>query len=114
MSMHFFQRLVINDMLRLAERQSYRLVPRTKSGRIRSDALLELLNRSRVGIAAPLSYLPNDLLKPEEVELKYGVTKRELRRWTRRKRNPSPHYRLNKFTLRYPEGLLGEWLKENS
>lgn len=112
--MYFYNRELVNGMLRLAPRQSYRLVRKTPSGRISSDVLLELLNRSRVGIQDPISCFPCDLIKPEEAIAEYGVTKSELRRWSRRKRNPSPHFRLNKYTIRYSKSLLGEWLMENS
>lgn len=112
--MYFYKRELVNGMLRLAPRQSYRLVRQTPSGRISSDVLLELLNRCRVGIKEPFSSFPCDLMKPEEVESEYGITKSELRKWYRRKRNPSPHFRLNKYTIRYPKSLLVEWLKDNS
>lgn len=113
-AMHFYNRELVNGILRLAPRQSYRLVRKTSSGRISSDVLLELLNRSRVGIKDAFSCFPSDIITPEEVTLKYGITKSELRKWYRRKLNPSPHFRLNKYTIRYPQSLLCEWLKENS
>jgi hypothetical protein len=112
--MYFYRREIVNNLLRLGNRQSYRTVKATPSGMIRSDVLLALLNRTRVGIDSPLSTLPSDLLTPEEAESTYGVTQHQLRRWSHRKRNPSPHYRLNKYTIRYPQTLLGEWLKEHS
>lgn len=112
--MHFFLRSIVNDTLKLCERQSFRLVHATNSGRIRSDYLLNLLNNSRVGIPKPLTCLPSDLVKPEEAIAFYGLTKQELRRWSRRKYYPAPHYKFNKMTIRYPLGLLGEWLKEHS
>ena len=112
--MHFYKRELVNGILRLAPRQSYRTVSGTASGLICSESLLELLNRSRVGIKEPLTCLPSDLIKPEEAELEYGITKRDLHKWYRRKRNPSPHFRLNKYTIRYSKSLLGEWLMENS
>lgn len=112
--MHFYRREMVNGILRLGNRQSYRTVKATPSGMIRSDVLLALLNRTRVGIDSPLSTLPSDLLTPQEAVLKYGVTECQLRRWSRRKRKPSPHYRINKYTIRYPQSLLGEWLKEHS
>ena len=112
--MYFYKRELVNGMLRLAPRQSYRLVRQTQSGRISSDALLELLNRSRVGIKDAFTCFPSDLITPEEVIAEYGITKSELHKWYRRKRNPSPHFRLNKYTIRYSKSLLGEWLMKNS
>ena len=50
----YWSRSFVNERLRLAVRQSYRLVPATASGRIRSDGVLLLLNRARVGIRIAL------------------------------------------------------------
>lgn len=111
--MHFWTREFVNDTLKLAHRQSYRVVPATASGRIRSDAVLSLLNRSRVGIEAPLSALPDGLLTMDEAADRFGVTAKELRRWTRRTRRVAPHFRINRRILRFPSALLEDWLKEN-
>jgi hypothetical protein len=112
--MHFYRRYQINNILRLGPRQSYRTVSSTATGLIRSDVVLEFLNRSRVAIKDPLTCFPSDLIKPEEAETEYGITKRELRRWSSRKRNPTPHFRFNKYTIRYSKSLLQDWLMENS
>lgn len=103
----------MNNILRLEGRQSYRILRATATGLIRSDYLLELLNRSRVGIKDPLSIIPSDLMKPDEVQNIYGVTKQKMHRWNRR-RIPLPHFRINKHTVRYPKALLERWIEENS
>lgn len=100
--------------LRLERRQSYRIIGASKSGRISSDAILELCNRSRRGIAAALTEIPSDILLPDEVCAETGVTQRELRAWSRRKRNVAPHFRLNGHTRRYPREIFIRWLKANS
>ena len=113
----YWSRSFVNERLRLAVRQSYRLVPATASGRIRSDGVLLLLNRARVGIRNALSTLPSDLLTPDETVARFagsGVTERDLRRWTRRSRNPAPHFRLNRSTVRFSAALLDAWLAETS
>ena len=112
--MNLFSRETINNILRIAPRQSYRILRHTSTGRIRSDAVLDLLNNARVGIITPLSVLPFDLITPDEVERVYGVTKKELSRWGKRKRNAPPHFRLNKHTVRYSQSSFGKWLKDNS
>lgn len=111
--MHFWTREFVNDTLRLARRQSYRVVPATASGRIRSDAVLSLLNRSRIGIASPLSCLPDGMLTIDEAADRFGVSVNDLRRWTRRTRRTAPHFRINRRIMRFPAALLEEWLKEN-
>lgn len=112
--MNFYKREFVNRALRLCPRQSYRIVHATATGRIRSDVLLALLNNSRVGIAEPISYIPSDLMTPSEAATAMGVSTRELRRWANRKRRPSPHYRLNRITIRYPKMLLCKWIEEMS
>lgn len=113
----YWNREFVNERLRLGFRQSYRLVPATPSGRIRSDNILLLLNRSRVGIHSAISELPSDLLTPEETAARFaqsGITLRDLRRWTRRAKNVAPHFRLNRNTIRFSEAMLDRWLSENS
>ena len=112
--MHFYRRDDVNAWLRLAARQSYRLVPSTASGRIRLDSVLAILNRSRVGIEKPLVDLPGDLLTPDESAARFGVTLAELRRWTHRTLRVVPHFRLNKNTIRFSEALFEKWVIENS
>lgn len=115
----YWTREFVNERLKIGLFQSYRLIPATPSKRIRSDEVLSLLNRSRVGIRASIDKLPGDgfLLTPEETVAHFaesGVTAADLRRWTRRSRNPAPHFRLNKKTVRFSANLLDGWLAETS
>lgn len=112
--MYFFRRDLLCARLRLEHRQSFRLVGSSRSGLISSDDILGLLNRSRRGIAAALTEIPSDILLPDEVCAETGVTQRELRAWSRRKRNVAPHFRLNGHTRRYPREIFLRWLKANS
>lgn len=110
----YWTRDFVNKTLGLTRRQSYRLVHATSSGRIRSDAVLSILNRSRVGIDEPLTVLPDAILTPDEAAAHFLVSSAELRRWAKRKRRVAPHFQINRCILRFPSGLLGKWLKENS
>ena len=112
--MYYRTREWVDERLRLAKRQSYRLVPATPSGRIQDVKVLALLNRSRVGIHDALTLIPCDLLTPAETVARFGVTDRELRRWTHRTRKVVPHFRLNRSTIRFSEELFDEWLKRMS
>lgn len=115
----YWTRDFVNKRLKLGLFQSYRIFPATPSKRIRSDAILSLLNRSRVGIGAAIDDIPGDgyLLTPEETVAYFaasGVTDADLRRWTRRTRNPAPHFRINRSVIRFSAPLLDRWLAETS
>ena len=112
--MYFFRRDLLCARLRLKHRQSFRLVGSSRSGLISSDAIVSLLNRSRRGIPAALREIPSDLMLPDEVCAEWGITPKELRAWSRRKRNVAPHFRLNGHTRRYPREIFIRWLKANS
>ena len=115
--MYYWRREFVNERLGISLAQSYRLVPVTESGRIRSDSVLSLLNRARVGVRDALTAVPADLLTLEQTAARFaesGVTERDLRRWIRRTRNPAPHFRLNRNTVRFSAGLLEAWLASTS
>lgn len=118
--MHFLSRQFVNDRLRLSVCQSYRIVGRSSNAygaRIQSDYIVELLNRSRCGHQPALTDLPSDIVTAEEMaeELKESqVSATDLIRWTNRRRNPLPHYRLNKHTRRFRRAEVIEWLMETS
>ena len=113
--MFYRTREFVDERLRLARRQSYRIVPATPSGRIKDTSVVLLLNASRVGIDEPLTNIPCDLMTPEEAVRRFdGITLRDLNRWTHRKLRVVPHFRLNRYTIRFSEAMLGEWLSRNS
>lgn len=118
MAYDYWKRDFVNERLRLkSTSQSYALVPATPSGRIRSDSIIFLLNQSRRGIDAPLTAMPSDLMTPEETAAHFapsGITLGDLRRWTHRKRNVAPHFRINKRVTRFSAAMLESWLAENS
>lgn len=111
---HYWDRDTVRDRLRLALHQSYRIIPTTPSGRIRSDSVLLLLSRSHVGADEPVRGLPCDLMTPDEAAARFNVTVRELRRWAHRIRRPLPHFRINRSTTRFSAEEIDRWLAENS
>lgn len=118
--MHFLARQFVNDRLRLSVCQSYRIVGRSANAygaRIRSDYIVELLNRARCGNQSVVTDLPNDIVTADEMAAELSeseITAADLIRWTNRRRNPLPHYRLNKHTRRFRRANVLEWLKETS
>lgn len=110
----YWRREFVEGLLRLGRRQSYRLFAPTESGRISSEAVVRRLNAGRVGVAAPLTEAPSDLMRPEEAAEMLGVDPSELRRWSRRRVRPAPHFRLTGHTLRYPARALEEWMTSPS
>ena len=117
MSYCYWHRDLVNERLRLGRSQSYAIMPKTATGRIRSDCVVMLLNRSRRGVDAPLDYLPSDLMTPEEAAQRYadsGITLGDIRRWTRRKRRIPPHFRLSQRTILFSAAMLDKWLEANS
>lgn len=114
--MYYWDRSFVNDRLKLAKFQSYRIIPATPSGRISSEYIVDLLNRTGVG-AAYLLCVPANLLTPEELVARYAdsnLTLKDIRRWMNRKRRPIPHYRLSRYAIRFPLNEVDKWLKENS
>ena len=113
--MSYLPREMICERLRICQRASYRLVPPSYSSFISSSEVLDLLNASRRGIREPLPCIPSDLRRPEEMAAELGtIPERKLMAWTRRWKNPCPHFRLNKLTTRFSARLVREWLDENS
>ena len=114
--MHFLSRHFVNDRLRLSVYQSYRIVgePSHYGERIRSDYVVELLNRSRCAGEDMVIDVPSDILKPEEMAAELAesdISVKMLMNWTNRTRNPIPHYRLNKHTRRFRRASVLKWLE---
>lgn len=112
--MNFLRRSLICERLGLNVRQSYRIVGSSRSGLISSDEVLRILNRARRGIPAPFTFIPSDIMRPDEIAAETGLPVGKLRSWTRRTRNVPPHIRLNGHTIRYPHALFVAWLADNS
>lgn len=113
--MSYFRREFICERLRLARRQSYYIVGASFASRINSNDVVAVLNRARRNIAEPLDCIPSDLMTPYETTIRFadsGITERELKCWIKRKRNPAPHFRLNKHTVRFSARLLDKWLAQ--
>ncbi len=115
--MTYLLRQIVCERLRLGWRQSYRIVGSSYGDRISSDDVVRLLNRSRRAIAEPLTFVPSDLMTPEETVAAFAesqISMRELRAWTHRVRNIVPHFRLNSHTIRFSRSRLDAWLAERS
>lgn len=113
--MNFLRRDLICKRLCLNVRQSYRIVGSSRSGLISSDEVLRILNHSRRGIESPFSFIPSDIVTPDELVAEIdGIKPEQLRAWMRRRRNVCPHFRLNGHTRRIPHALFICWLAKNS
>lgn len=114
--MYYWSRAFVNERLKLAKFQSYRIIPATPSGRISSDYIVDLLNRTGIGV--PFRFgIPSDILTTDELVARYaesGITSSNIRKWTKRRRKPLPHYRLSRYALRFSLEDVENWLKETS
>ena len=113
----YWPRSMVNSRLRFSLWQSYRFVPVTPSGRIRSDKVYELLNRSRRGMVKPVTCLPHDLVKLEEVATHLShlnVTTEEVKRWIKRGRAMPPHFYITRNHILFSVSALENWIAENS
>lgn len=107
-------RELVCSRLRIGRRASYRLLPSSFDAFINSDELIDLLNSSRRGIREPISCVPSDLRRPEEMAAELEtVPLKKLMAWTRRFKNPVPHFRPNKQVTRFSSRMVREWLDEN-
>lgn len=117
---HYLTRKKMNERLHIEQRTSFRIIPRdevaNKAGFINSDKLLTLINRVRVNCPV-LTSIPVDFATLDELAealRETGITRRNLFRWTRRKRNPLPHFRFNSHTIRYSCALCEAWIDQQS
>ena len=115
--MNYLLRKTVCEKLRLSMPQSKRIVGSSYGERISSDAVLDVLNRSRRAIEEPVREIPSDLMTPDETASHFAeseITTRELRAWIHRVKNVPPHFRLNKHTVRFSARLLDGWLADRS
>ena len=107
--------------LRLSPRQSYSLVRSGYGPCVSSDAVLDLLNKSRRNISAPFDHVPSDIMTADELaatpELaQSGFAPRDFLVFTRRENtaNQPPFLHLNKQTTRFVKSLFLDWLAERA
>lgn len=107
--------------LRLSPRQSYSLVRSGYGPCVSSDAVLNLLNKSRRNISAPFDHVPSDIMTADELaatpELaQSGFAPRDFLVFTRRENpaNQPPFLHLNKQTTRFVKSLFLDWLAERA
>lgn len=119
--MHWMSRDWLCRRLRLSPRQSYSLVRSGYGPCVSSDAVLDLVNKSRRNIAAPFDYVPADIMTADELartpELaESGLTSKNFLVFTRRENpnNQPPFLHLNKQTTRFVKSLFLNWLAERA
>lgn len=111
--MHFVSREWMCERLRVSKWSSYGLIRPSRLHLVNTDDILSLLNRARRS-QKELDFIPSDLLTADEVERELGIPSRKLAAWTRRRKNPPPHFRINKQITRYPLGPLSKWLERRA
>ena len=116
--MNYLTRQLICDRLRLAWRQSYRIVMPSYGPLINSDEVLHILNDARRGIKEPLDCIPHDIVTAEELAqdpaLNGLLTPERIMTWTHRTRNVPPHFRFNSHTIRFSRSRFFTWLYARS
>lgn len=119
--MHWMSRDWLCRRLRLSPRQSYSLVRSGYGPCVSSDAVLDLVNKSRRNIAAPFDHVPADIMTADELartpELaESGLTSKNFLVFTRRENpnNQPPFLHLNKQTTRFVKSLFLNWLAERA
>ena len=119
--MHWMSRDWLCRRLRLSPRQSYSLVRSGYSPCISSDAVLDLVNKSRRNIAAPFDDVPADIMTAEELaatpELaESGLTSKNFLVFTRRENpgNRPPFLKFNKQTTRFVKSIFLDWLSKRA
>lgn len=113
---HYVSRKNAMEWLRLGESQSYRLLRSCYGSLINSDAIINLLNRSRRHISETILDIPHDLMRADELvaipELAdSGLTARKLLNWTQiRHKKVPPHFYFNRHAVRFSKSLFLKWL----
>ena len=112
---NYFDRQFVCERLRISLRTSYRIFGSGR--RIRSDYMIDLLNRTRRGTQELLDCLPSDLRTPAEMAKllsESNISEKMLKVWAHRQRNPPPFFRLNSHTILFRESALLDWLDAQS
>lgn len=112
---HYLRRKLVCERLRIAASTSYKILG---AGRfVRSDDILELLNRSRRGPQEVLTEIPSDLRTVREIAsdlAESGITEKDIRAWSHRKMNPPPFFRINKQHRLFRLSAMLDWLDAQS
>lgn len=122
--MNYLTRDNVCSLLRLSPQQGYRIIGATEyKALISSRFVIELLNRSRVAERAIEGdgawMIPSDLMTADEasavdVLVESNITSRHLLRWSNRRRNPLPHWRINRKHRLFRREDIIAWLDERS
>jgi len=113
---YYLTRSLVCERLHLSSSASYRIFGAAK--RIRSDYVLDLLNRTRHWPQEMLdTFVPDDLRTPAEIAALVadsGITERQLKTWTHRRINPPPFFRINSHRILFRESAFLDWLDAQS
>lgn len=86
----------------------------TDIGRIPSDRVTALLNRSRRNGEEEIDYIPSDIVTADELAAETGIPAHTIMVWTRRKRKVPPFFRINKQTTRFRRSSFNAWLERRT
>ena len=108
--MFYVSRKFITERLHISMWASYGLFPATSIGRIPSDRVIDLLNRSRKAGEEKLDFIPSDIVTADQLAEETGIPAHSILVWTRRRVKVPPHFRINKQTTRFRRSSFSAWL----
>lgn len=112
--MFYVTRKFVCERLRISAWASYGMFRATDIGRLPSDRVIALLNRSRKANEGRLDFIPSDIVTADELETETGIPARKILAWTRRSVKIPPHFRFNKQTTRFRRSSFGAWLERRT
>lgn len=112
--MFYVTRSFVCERLGISAWASYGLFAATDVGRIPSDRVTSLLNRSRKAHEEELDFIPSDIVTAETLEKETGIPAKTILRWTRRTKKIPPHFRINKQTTRFRRSSFNAWLERRT
>ena len=110
--MRYCTRNFVCERLRLSKWASYRVFRTKGIPLVLVSEVADMLNGCACGM--PEVHDVPQLMTPEEAEMETGIPKALLVRWSRRKRDPLPSYRINKQTTRFRRERVAEWLRRKA
>lgn len=112
--MFYVTRQFVCDRLGVSPWASYGMFRATDIGRIPSDRVTSLLNRSRRAGEEEVDYIPSDIVTAEQLSEETGIPAHSIMVWTRRTKKVPPHYRINKQTTRFRRSSFAAWLERRT
>lgn len=110
------ERKFVCSRLCLSTQQSYRLFPSVKW--IHAEEVVTLLNRSAVATPDEIKgvWIPSDLVVADTLSSSLkrtsGIlaTRKDVMHWTKKIKNPVPHYRINSHHVLFSVSKVEEWM----